>query len=51
LHERDNQYQAYIKSVEKNKVKVFLREIKCSSKNKDVVSFTSSPIAHTEGEE
>ncbi len=52
LYGRDNKYQAYIKSVEKNKVKVFLREIKCSARNKDVVSFIHSPVVHMEdGEE
>lgn len=51
LYDRANRYQAYIKSVEKNKVKVFIREIKCSSKNKDIVSFVPSPILHTEGDE
>jgi len=48
LHGRENKYQAYIKSVEKNKVKVFLRETKCSGKNKDVVSFVPSPVVHLE---
>ena len=48
LHGRDNKYRAYIKSVEKNMVKVFLREIKCSNRNKDIQSFSPSPMAHVE---
>jgi len=51
LHSRDNKYQAYIKSVDKSKVKVFLREIKCSRRNKDIISFISSPLVHAENEE
>ncbi|PIP53492.1 hypothetical protein COX08_00595 [Candidatus Beckwithbacteria bacterium CG23_combo_of_CG06-09_8_20_14_all_34_8] len=51
LHGRDNKYQAYIKSVEKNMVKVFLRELKCSARNKDIASFVASPIIHNENEE
>ena len=41
LIERNNKYKAYIKSVEKNKVRVFMKEIKCSPKNKNHISFIS----------
>jgi tetratricopeptide (TPR) repeat protein len=39
LHKRNNKYQSFIKSIEKNRVRVFIREVRCSPKNKNNVSF------------
>lgn len=39
LYKRDNKYSACVKSIEKNKVSVFIKEIKCSSKNRNFSCF------------
>lgn len=39
LYKRNNRYKAYVKSIEKDKVLVFIKEIKQSSINKDHASF------------
>ncbi|MGI5827483.1 MAG: tetratricopeptide repeat protein [Patescibacteria group bacterium] len=42
LCKRDNKYAAFVKSVEKDRVSVFIKETKRSSKNKNYHSFTNS---------
>ncbi len=42
LVSRNNQYEAYCKAVEKNKVTIFIKEIKQSHKNRNYLSFTVS---------
>lgn len=39
LIERNNRYKSYLKSIEKNHVRIFIKEIKCSPKNKNYNSF------------
>jgi hypothetical protein len=41
LHKRDNKYAAYIRSIDKNRVTVFIKETKCSLKNKNYYSFVN----------
>ena len=42
LYKRDNKYSAFIKSIDKNRVMVFIKETKRSLKNKNYYSFINS---------